>query len=80
MCTYVPSLSVNLWVPQLTHIGKKVEFWADWFIVKDVNNWEVIAEGFLDHKEHKFYDVPKKYFGTIAFIDQANDLSKVWHE
>jgi hypothetical protein len=41
---HVPSLSANLvFVPQLTHTSKKVEFWLDQCIVKDMHNNFVVS-------------------------------------
>jgi hypothetical protein len=55
----VPQLSANLLhVPQITHIGKKVEFWPNNFVVKDIdNNFIVVFVGTLDPKEklYEFY-------------------------
>lgn len=35
----VPPLSSYLWyVPQIAQIGKKVEFWPNRFVMKDINN------------------------------------------
>jgi hypothetical protein len=57
---HVLDLSKNmLYVPQLTHIGKNVEFSSNKFVVKDSNNnFEVCVEGMLDHKDklYKFCD------------------------
>jgi hypothetical protein len=74
---HVPSLSANLlFVPQLTQTGKKVEFWLDWFVVKDMhNNFVVVIEGFLDPKDrlYKFCDFPKKDPGPTTLIAHTND-------
>lgn len=50
---HVPSLSANLLsVAQLTHIGKKVKFLPDRFVVKDIKkNFVVVVEGILDPRD-----------------------------
>lgn len=81
---HVPSMSANLLAtPQLTQIGKKVEFWPDQFVVKDIhNNFVVVAEGFLDLKDrlYKFCDFPKKDLGSTALIAHIDNWNRLWHE
>ena len=44
----VLSLSANLlFVPQLTQVGKKVEFWPNPFVVKDTHNDFIVVIGIL---------------------------------
>jgi hypothetical protein len=72
---HVTSLSVNLlFVPQLTQTGKKVEFWLDEFIVKDIhNNFIVVAKGILDLKEkmYKLCYFPKNDLGPTTIIEKT---------
>ena len=55
---------------------------ANQFVVKVVNNWEIVAKGFLDLKDelYKFCDVPKRDIGSTTLIAQIDDRNRVWHE
>jgi hypothetical protein len=59
----VPSLGANfLFVPQLTHTRKKLEFWPNHFLV--------VNKGFVDPEDklYKFCNFPKKCLGSTTLI------------
>jgi len=62
---HISSLSFNLlYVPQLNQTRKKVEFWLDWFVVKDMHNtFSIVTKGFFDLKDklYNLCDFPKKH-------------------
>jgi hypothetical protein len=68
---------------QNTQTGKKVEFWPNTWVIKDLNNqFSAVATGFVDHNS-KLYKIDKFYASSPdshAFIAHIDNVSKLWHE
>ena len=83
---HVPQLGANMWyVPQLTQTRKKVQFFLDKLVVKDMNNiFFVIVQGILNPKDTlckfcEFKDL-KKEFVPFSLKTNTNDRSRILHE
>jgi len=72
-----------LFIPQLTPIGKTIEFWLDRFVVKDINNdFDIVVEGILNCKDtlYKFCGLTQNDIGLTTLIVMIIDGSSIWHE
>jgi hypothetical protein len=80
---HVPNPSSNLlFVTQLTHTGKIVEFWLDQFYVCDLKKDKPIFIGGLYPIDslYKFRDMNRLETERIALVSHTDERSRIWHD
>jgi hypothetical protein len=81
-----PRIGPNLLsIYDITHTNKKVEFWPNQWVIKDINDdFKVIASGYCDESDHKYKlgksSSPSKQSGFSTMVANTNDTSKLWHQ
>jgi hypothetical protein len=81
---HVPGVGPNLLsIYCITHTNKKVEFWPDQWVVKDMNDgFKVVASRYCDESDHmyKLGKTPSsKKKGFVAMVANVDDTNMLWH-